>query len=189
MNKKSTLTRCGWADGHELFSQYHDHEWGVLIHDDTRLFEMLTLEGAQAGLSWLTVLKKRENYRKAFASFDPKKVACFTAAKQKALLENEGIIRNRLKISSTVDNAKAFLLIQKEYGSFDIYIWKFVDGKPFSHKKRKEALEISECMSKDLKKRGFRFVGGTICFAFMQATGMVHDHEPHCFRAPRPRKK
>jgi DNA-3-methyladenine glycosylase I len=158
--------RCAWAST-PLGIAYHDEEWGVPVHDDRRLFECLTLEGAQAGLSWETILQKRENYRKAFARFDPKKVARFTSSRKKLLLKNPGIVRNRLKIDSTVTNAKAFLAVQKEFGSFDAYIWRFDDAK---------------AMSKDLLKRGFRFVGPTICYAFMQAVGIVDDHAQGCFR-------
>ena len=172
--------RCAWANTHELFIPYHDNEWGVPVHDDRQLFEMLNLEGAQAGLSWLTILKKRENYRKAFDNFDAKKIAKYTPAKQAALLQNEGIVRNRLKVNAVVENAKAFLIVQKEFGSFDTYIWSFVAGKTIPHKKRTQAIKISEQMSKELKKRGFKFVGATICFAFMQAVGMVNDHAPGC---------
>ena len=158
--------RCAWAKS-ELAIAYHDEEWGVPEHDDRRLFECLTLEGAQAGLSWETILQKRENYRKAFARFDPRKVARFDARKKNALMKDPGIVRNRLKIESTVANAKAFLAVQKEFGSFDAYIWQFEDAK---------------AMSKDLLKRGFRFVGPTICYAFMQAVGIVNDHTKDCFR-------
>jgi len=176
--------RCEWAVD-PLNAVYHDNEWGKPVHDDKVLFEFLTLEGAQAGLSWLTVLKKREAYRKAFAGFDPKKVAKFDKKKEAALLKNEGIVRNRLKISSTVSNAKNFLAVQKEFGSFDKYIWSFVGGKPLA-KRRRTLRDIpakspeSDAMSKDLKKRGFRFVGTTICYAFMQACGLVDDHTDHC---------
>jgi DNA-3-methyladenine glycosylase I len=158
--------RCSWATT-PLGIAYHDKEWGVPVHDDRRLFECLTLEGAQAGLSWETILQKRENYRKAFARFNPRKVARFDARKKKALMKDAGIVRNRLKIESTVANAKAFLAVQKEFGSFDAYIWRFEDAK---------------AMSKDLLKRGFRFVGPTICYAFMQAVGIVDDHQKDCFR-------
>jgi DNA-3-methyladenine glycosylase I len=166
-----------------LFIPYHDEEWGVPVHDDRRLFEMLNLEGAQAGLSWLTILKKRANYRAAFNRFSPKAIEKYTAAKKAALLRNPGIVRNRLKIQAVIDNAKAFRAIQREFGSFDEYIWKFVLGRPVTRAKRRHAQAVSELMSKDLKKRGFRFVGATICYAFMQAVGMVNDHAPNCFRA------
>jgi len=175
--------RCGWARN-DLTIRYHDEEWGVPVHDDGTLFEFLILEGAQAGLSWDTILQKRENYRAAFAGFDPKKVARFDQRKQEKLLLNPGIVRNRLKVSSTVSNAKAFLAAQKEFGSFDAYIWQFVGGKPKVNvdNKARATTPESDAMSKDLKKRGFRFVGSTICYAFMQATGMVNDHAVECFR-------
>lgn len=177
--------RCTWASN-DLNIPYHDTEWGVPVHDDIRLFEFLILEGAQAGLSWDTVLKKREAYRKAFAGFDPEKVARFDDGKLEKLMQNDGIIRNRLKIASAVSNAKAFLAVQKEFGSFDKYIWSFVDGKPIVNKRRggdvPATSEISDVMSKDLRKRGFNFVGSTIMYAFMQATGMVNDHLVTCFR-------
>ena len=177
--------RCGWAGHDPLYTKYHDDEWGVPVHEDRTLFEFLTLEGAQAGLSWITILRKRDNYRKAFAGFDPKKVARFDAKKVAALMQNEGIVRNRLKIGSTIDNARAFLAVQAEFGSFDTYIWQFVGGKT----KRLEGGGVpaktadSDAMSKDLKKRGFRFVGSTICYAFMQACGLVDDHVAPCFKA------
>ena len=179
------VTRCSWAETHPLLIPYHDREWGVPVHDDRQLFEMLNLEGAQAGLSWLTVLKKREAYREAFDRFDPKKVARYDQAKRKRLLANEGIVRNRLKVNAVIENAKAMLEVQREFGSFDHYLWQFVDGKPIPFAKRERAVAASEVMSKALKKRGFKFVGATICFAFMQAVGMVHDHSPECFRAKR----
>ncbi|GHO85963.1 DNA-3-methyladenine glycosylase I [Dictyobacter formicarum] len=168
---------------HELFFSYHDEEWGVPVHDDRLLFEMLNLEGAQAGLSWLTILKKRENYRAAFDNFDARKIAKYDAAKKESLLQNEGIVRNRLKVNAVVENAKAVLEVQREFGSFDRYIWQFVDGEPLRASDRQHAVAVSERMSKDLKKRGFRFVGATICYAFMQAVGMVNDHTADCFRA------
>lgn len=186
------MKRCEWAVD-PLNAKYHDEEWGKPVHDDKVLFEFLTLEGAQAGLSWLTVLKKREAYRKAFAGFDPEKVAKFDKKKEAALLKNEGIVRNRLKISSTVSNAKAFLEAQKEFGSFDKYIWGFVGGKPLAAR-RKTLRDIpsktaeSDAMSKDLKKRGFRFVGSTICYAFMQACGLVDDHTDNCKFSAKKRK-
>lgn len=179
------MVRCDWAGTDPTYIEYHDKEWGVPLHQDMRLFEMLILEGAQAGLSWITILRKRPAYRKAFDGFDPARVAKYGPAKVKHLLANEGIVRNRLKISASIDNAKAFLAIQKEFGSFDAYIWQFVGGKPKINK-WKSLKEIppqtpeSEAMSKDLKKRGFRFVGPTICYAFMQATGMVNDHLTNC---------
>lgn len=178
--------RCAWATT-ELSIRYHDEEWGIPVHDDRVLFEFLILEGAQAGLSWNTILNKRENYRRAFAGFDPKRVARFDPAKTKKLLADPGIVRNRLKISSTVDNAKAFLQVQKEFGSFDRYIWQFVGGSPKvnqwkSLRQLPARTAESDAMSKDLKRRGFRFVGSTIWYAFMQATGMVNDHLVSCFR-------
>lgn len=180
------MKRCGWAKN-ELVIRYHDEEWGVPQHDDRVLFEFLILEGAQAGLSWDTVLAKRENYREAFDDFNPAKVAKYTDAKCAKLMQNEGIIRNRLKIVSAVRNAKAFLAVQKEFGSFDSYIWSFVVGKSIDGKRKTHAdvpakTEISDAMSKDLKKRGFNFVGSTIMYAFMQACGLVNDHVQTCFR-------
>jgi DNA-3-methyladenine glycosylase I len=179
--------RCDWAGSDPLMMEYHDREWGTPTHDDRKLFEMLVLEGAQAGLSWITVLKKRENYRKALDGFDPEKVARYGKPKVKELLSNEGIIRNRLKIDSAIKNAKAFLDIRNNEGSFDRYIWRFVDGKPKKNSWRglKEIparTAQSDAMSKDLKARGFTFVGSTICYAFMQAVGMVNDHAIGCFR-------
>ena len=179
-------TRCNWAQ-RPIMIEYHDKEWGVPVHDDRVLFEFLILEGAQAGLTWLTILQRRENYRKAFDKFDFKKVANYDVAKKGALLKNEGIIRNRLKIDATVSNARKFLQVQKEFGSFDKYIWSFVGGKPLvnARKRMQEVPAVTdeaEKMSKDLKKRGFRFVGPTICYAFMQAVGMVNDHTVDCFR-------
>lgn len=181
------LKRCTWCGDDPLYIKYHDEEWGIPAHDDQKLFEMLILEGAQAGLSWITVLKKRENYRKAFNNFDAVKISKYSEKKVEKLLENAGIIRNRLKINSTIGNAKAFLNVQKEFGSFDKYIWQFVDHKPIINKFKSmkdlpSKTEISDIMSNDLKKRGFKFVGSTICYAFMQATGMVNDHTTDCFR-------
>ena len=182
-----TKRRCEWGTVSQLYIDYHDNEWGVPIHDDRTLFEFLILEGAQAGLSWETVLKKRENYRKAFSNFDPVKVSRYSDKKVEALMGNKGIIRNRLKITSAINNANRFLEIQKEFGSFDTYIWQFVNGKPITNR-FKSIQEIpattkeSDAMSKDLKKRGFTFVGPTICYAHMQATGMVNDHIVGCFR-------
>jgi DNA-3-methyladenine glycosylase I len=178
--------RCAWP-GNDLAILYHDKEWGVPQHDDRVLFEFLLLEGAQAGLSWDTILKKRENYRNAFDGFDVKKIARYDRRKMQALMRDAGIVRNRLKIAAAVQNAKAFLEVQKEFGSFDRYIWQFVGGKPRVNKwKPGERLPAStaesDAMSKDLKKRGFTFVGTTICYAFMQATGMVNDHAVKCFR-------
>lgn len=176
--------RCGWAAG-DRYIAYHDEEWGVPIHDDRALFEFLILEGAQAGLSWSTILNKRENYRKAFDHFDAKKVARYDDRKVAALLGNEGIVRNRLKVNAAVKNAKAFLDVQKEFGSFDAYIWRFTGGKTLQNRwkdKVPASTPESDAMSKDLRKRGFTFVGSTICYAFMQATGMVNDHAVACFR-------
>lgn len=178
--------RCGWATG-ELSLRYHDEEWGVPSHDDQTLFEFLVLEGAQAGLSWSTILNKRENYRKAFAGFDPERVARFDRRKIDALLRDPGIVRNKLKVVSAVENAKAFLRVRKEFGSFDTYVWQFVGGHPrVNHRKSMRVIPArtpeSDAMSKDLKGRGFNFVGSTICYAFMQAVGMVNDHILQCFR-------
>lgn len=182
-----TLTRCGWHGSDELYIQYHDKEWGKPLHDDRRLFEMLVLEGAQAGLSWSTVLHKRAAYRKAFDNFVPEKVARYGDKKIAELLDNAGIIRNRAKINAAVGNAQAFLKVKDEFGSFDAYIWQFVNGKPIQNKWKKlgtipAETKESQAMSKDLKKRSFRFVGPTICYAYMQATGMVNDHLVDCFR-------
>ena len=184
-------TRCAWLDysgkATDLDIKYHDEEWGVPIHDDRLLFEFLILEGAQAGLSWTTIWKKRENYRKAYDNFDPAKIAKYNEGKQQKLLQNAGIVRNRLKVAASIINAKAFLQVQKKFGNFDKYIWGFVDGKPIqnSWKSLQElpaTTKESDAMSKDLKKRGFKFVGPTICYAFMQAIGMVNDHTTDCFR-------
>jgi len=179
----NTPHRCAWSETNELFIPYHDEEWGVETHDDRLLFEMINLEGAQAGLSWLTVLRKRESYRAAFDNFNAQKIALYDEVKRAELMANAGIVRNRLKINATIENAKAYMAIQKEYGSFDAYIWQFVNNKPYMHNQQKEALALSEVMSKEMKKHGFRFVGPTICYAFMQATGMINDHEPYCFRS------
>jgi DNA-3-methyladenine glycosylase I len=176
--------RCGWARG-DKYIAYHDEEWGVPLHDDGALFELLILEGAQAGLSWSTILNKRERYRKVFDGFDPRKVARYKERKVAALLADDGIVRNRLKVNAAVTNAKAFLAVQKEFGTFDAYIWSFVDGRPVQNSWSSTLparTEQSDAMSKDLKKRGFTFVGTTICYAFMQATGMVNDHLVSCFR-------
>jgi DNA-3-methyladenine glycosylase I len=181
---KDTRRRCQWART-ELSIAYHDREWGVPVHDDRTLFEFLILEGAQAGLSWETILRKRENYRRAFANFDAKKVARYDQRKIAKLLQDEGIIRNRLKIASAIGNAKSFLKIQSEFGSFDKYVWRFVEGKP---KRRKRGAPVpvttpdSDALSRDLKRRGFNFVGSTICYSFMQAVGLVNDHDVECFR-------
>jgi DNA-3-methyladenine glycosylase I len=184
----TTKPRCPWARN-ELSIRYHDEEWGVPAHDDRRLFEFLVLEGAQAGLSWDTILKKRENYRAAFDNFDPQAIARYDRRKIQTLLRNPGIIRNRLKIASTVQNAKAFLALQIEFDSFDAYIWRFVGGRPIvnswrSLSKVPASTPVSDSVSKDLKKRGFTFVGSTISYAFMQAVGMVNDHLTSCFRYP-----
>ena len=181
------ITRCTWSTRDPLYIKYHDKEWGTPLHNDRKLFEFLILEGAQAGLNWLMVLKKRENYRKSFDNFDPSKVAKYNQRKINSLLNNEGIIRNKIKIKSAVQNAKAFLKVRDEFGSFDKYIWQFTDGKTIQNswdniKKIPATSKISDLMSKDLKKRGFNFVGSTICYAFMQATGMVNDHTRDCFR-------
>jgi len=176
--------RCAWARANELFFAYHDEEWGVPEHGDRRLFEMLNLEGAQAGLSWATILRKRAHYRRAFDRFDAAKIARYAAAKRAALMKDEGIVRNRLKIDAVIANARAFLAVRKEFGSFDAFIWRFVDGKPLRGPGNRKAVAASVAMSKELAKRGFRFVGPTICYAFMQAVGMVNDHSADCFRAP-----
>ncbi|HWX19730.1 MAG TPA: DNA-3-methyladenine glycosylase I [Candidatus Binatia bacterium] len=185
-DQHSSVTRCAWANG-DLYIAYHDHEWGRPVHDDRLLFEFLILEGAQAGLSWITILKKRENYRRAFDNFDPRRVARYDARKIQKLLADPGIVRNRLKLESAVRNAKAVLNVQKEFGSLSKYLWQFVGGQPIRNR-WKSLKEIpartpeSDAMSKDLKKRGFNFVGSTICYAFMQAVGMVNDHTTDCFR-------
>ena len=186
--KRSSKRVCGWAPGdNPLMRRYHDKEWGVPVHDDRRLFEFLTLEGAQAGLSWRTILGKRENYREAFAGFDPVRVARFDSRRRTSLMNNPGIVRNRLKIESTVSNARAFLDVRKEFGSFNDYLWQFVDGKPLQNRRRSlrevpARTRVSDALSIDLTKRGFRFVGSTIMYAFMQAVGMVNDHEISCYR-------
>ncbi len=179
--------RCDWAGPEQIYIDYHDQEWGVPVHEEHKLFEFLILEGAQAGLSWITILKKRENYHKAFDNFDPEKVARYDEKKFEELMANGGIVRNRLKIQAAIQNAKAFLGVQQEFGSFDAYIWQFVHGKPQlnawrSLKEVPATTVVSDAMSKDLKKRGFKFVGSTICYAFMQAIGMVNDHITDCFR-------
>ncbi len=181
------IQRCEWAKGSPAMIAYHDEEWGVPLHDDRKLFEFLILEGAQAGLSWSTILDKRPRYREVYDNFDPEKVACYGADKVAELLGDPGIVRNRLKVAASIDNAKAFLAVAEEFGSFDRYIWRFTDGAPrmnrfYSLAEIPAATEESAAMSRDLKKRGFRFVGPTICYAFMQATGMVNDHETGCFR-------
>lgn len=179
--------RCDWAKGDPLLMEYHDHQWGVPVHDDRKLFEMLILEGVQAGLSWLTVLKRRDNYREAFDHFDPVKIANYDEKKIAALLQDASIIRNKLKVNAAVTNARCFLKVQEEYGTFSDYIWQFVGGKPIiNHWKDRDEVPVttpeSDQMSKDLKKKGFKFVGSTICYAYMQATGMVNDHTVDCFR-------
>jgi DNA-3-methyladenine glycosylase I len=187
MNSKTTeLTRCPWASN-ALSIRYHDEEWGKPVHDDRTLFEFLILEGAQAGLSWDTILKKRENYRAAFDNFDPPKIARYNSRKIQSLMNNPGIIRNRLKIASAIKNAKAFLKVQAEFGSFDAYIWQLTGGAPIVNARRSmkqvpARTEESDAMSKELKTRGFSFVGSTICYAFMQAVGLVNDHLTSCFR-------
>jgi DNA-3-methyladenine glycosylase I len=184
----STLPRCQWATSDPLYIRYHDEEWGVPSHEDRHLFEMILLEGAQAGLSWITILRKRENYRRAFDGFDAAKIARYDAKKVARLLADEGIVRNRLKIESAIDNARSFLAVKKEFGSFDRFIWGFVGGKTIVNRPRTlgdvpPRTPESDAMSKALVKRGFRFVGSTICYAFMQACGMVDDHVSTCFRA------
>ena len=185
--KASSKRVCAWAGDDPLMRRYHDEEWGVPVHDDRGLFEFLTLEGAQAGLSWSIILRKREGYREAFAGFDPARVARFDARRRTSLMKNPGIVRNRLKIESTVSNARALLEVRKEFGSFDSYVWRFVNGKPIQNRRR-ALKEIpahtpeSDALSQDLRKRGFRFVGSTIMYAFMQAVGMVNDHEVSCYR-------
>jgi len=179
--------RCTWAGSDPLYRAYHDTEWGVPVHDDRLLFEFLILEGAQAGLSWITILKKREAYRRAFAGFHPEAVAGFDESDQERMLADPGIVRNRLKLSSAVKNARAVLALQEEFGSFDAYLWRFVDGAPRqnswrSHSEVPATTDISDALSRDLKRRGFNFVGSTICYAFMQAVGMVNDHTPGCYR-------
>ncbi len=179
--------RCSWAGDDPLYVAYHDDEWGVPVHDDRTLFEFLILEGAQAGLSWITILKKRENYRQAFDGFDPKRIARYREARIEKLLGNAGIVRNRLKVRSAVTNAEAFLAVAKEFGSFDRFIWQFIGGEPKINA-WKSLAEVpastpeSDAMSKELKRRGFKFVGSTICYAYMQAVGMVNDHTVDCFR-------
>jgi DNA-3-methyladenine glycosylase I len=193
-----TVSRCGWATDNPLYVDYHDREWGTPLHDDRGLFELLILEGAQAGLSWITILRKRENYRAAFDNFEPHKVARYGERKLAQLLDNPGIVRNRLKIEGAVLNAKAFIGVQNDFGSFNRYVWQFVNHMPVQNVRRSagdipSSSEESDAMSKDLKKRGFKFVGTTICYAFMQATGMVNDHVVECFRyaelaQPQPRR-
>lgn len=184
MNKNTQVRRCQWAKT-ELSIAYHDREWGVPVHDDRKLFEFLVLEGAQAGLSWETILQKRKNYRTVFDNFEPRKIAKYDQRKVKKLLSDAGIVRNRLKINSAIQNARAFLEIQKEFGSFDAYVWQFVKGRAIK-RKRGAAVQArtpeSDALSRDLSRRGLKFVGSTICYAFMQAVGMVNDHDSSCFR-------
>jgi DNA-3-methyladenine glycosylase I len=187
MEKVDAKRRCPWCLGSERYRRYHDEEWGVPVHDDRLLFEFLVLEGAQAGLSWSTILGKRENYRRAFARFDPKKVARFGARDARRLMGDAGIVRNRLKIESTIANARAFLVVQREFGSFDAYLWTFVSGRPVQNRRRSMKdvpgrTGVSDAISRDLKRRGFRFVGSTIIYAFMQAVGLVNDHLLTCYR-------
>lgn len=187
------LKRCGWCEGDPLYEAYHDHEWGVPVLDDDTIFEFLTLETFQAGLSWITVLRKRNNFREAFDNFDYRKIAQYKDAKLTELMGNAGIIRNQMKIRATITNAREFIKIQDEFGSFSKYIWQFVQGKPVQnevedYKKAPATTEISDKLSKDLKKRGFKFVGSTVIYAHMQATGMVNDHQVDCFRHPEVRR-
>ena len=187
MTETTEPTRCGWAGSGPLCREYHDREWGVPVHDDRLLFEFLILEGAQAGLSWITILRKREAYRRAFHGFDPAAVARFDEAKMAELLADAGIVRNRLKIASAVTNARAYLAVQEEFGSFDAYLWRFVNGVPKQNRwnalrDSPASTRESDLLSRDLKRRGFKFVGSTICYAFMQAVGMVNDHTTDCFR-------
>jgi len=189
------IVRCGWAKAtNPAYVQYHDREWGVPSHDDRHLFEFLLLEGAQAGLAWETILNKRDAYREAFADFDPARVARFDARRRAALLRNAGIVRNRLKIDSAVGNAKAFLLVQDEFGSFDRYVWRFTGGRPLVNRWARlqdipARTAVSDALSKDLRQRGFKFVGSTIMYAYMQAVGMVNDHVRSCFRHPGARRR
>jgi len=194
VTKTSSVRRCPWAGTDPLYIRYHDREWGVPVHTDRKLFEMLILEGAQAGLSWITILRKRAHYRKVFDRFDPGKIARYDRKKIARLLADPGIVRNRLKIRAAIANARAFLAVQEEFGSFDAYIWQFVGGKPLvngrrSMKELPARTAESDAMSKDLKRRGFTFVGSTICYAFMQATGMVNDHLRNCHRYRYGRRK
>lgn len=182
------MKRCIWAEGNPLYEKYHDEEWGVPVHDDKKHFEFLVLEGAQAGLSWLTILKRREGYKRVYKGFDPVKVAKFTPAYIEKMLSDEGIIRNRQKVLSSIKNAKTFLRIQKEFGSFDKYIWGFTGGKVYKHRPKTDkdyiaSNELSDAVSTDLKKRGMSFVGSTIIYAHLQATGIINDHMAHCFKA------
>jgi DNA-3-methyladenine glycosylase I len=190
LNPPDALTRCSWAKT-PLSIAYHDREWGVPVHDDRTLFEFLILEGAQAGLSWETILRKRENYRRAFDNFEPRKVARYDQRRMQKLLTDEGIVRNRLKIAAAIQNARAFLLVQTDFGSFDEYVWRFVGGRPW-RRKRGATVPVttreSDELSRDLQKRDFKFVGSTICYSFMQAVGLVNDHDVKCFRYPEVRE-
>lgn len=190
MSPMAARKRCPWCGDDPLYTAYHDQEWGVPSHNDTHLFEMLILEGAQAGLSWITILRKRDAYRRAFADFDPQRVARFTQARVAKLLQDAGIVRNRLKIESAVGNAKAFLAVQREYGSFAAWLWSFVDNQPLRQRRRSlrdvpARTDLSDQISKDLRRRGFRFVGSTIVYAYLQATGLVDDHVDGCWKAHR----
>ena len=190
MSKVDAKRRCPWCLGSAQYMRYHDEEWGVPVHDDRRLFEFLILEGAQAGLSWSTILNKRDNYRRAFARFAPEKVARFGARDVRRLMADAGIVRNRLKIESAIGNARAFLEVRREFGSFDAYLWRFTGGRPLQNSPRSmkqvpARTPVSDAISKDLKLRGFRFVGSTIVYAYMQAVGIVNDHIANCFRRPR----
>ena len=194
MTRLEALHRCSWTGTDPLYRKYHDKEWGAPVHNDRRLFEMLILGGAQAGLSWITILKKRPAYRKAFDNFDPAKIARYDSRKIERLLKNEGIVRNRLKVEATVKNARAFLRVQEEYGSFNRYVWQFVGGTPHQNawtslKQIPTTTRESDAMSKDMKRQGFSFVGSTICYAFMQAVGMVNDHTTTCYRYEEIRRK
>lgn len=185
----TTPTRCAWCESSDLMRLYHDTEWGVPLHDDNKLFEFIVLDSFQAGLSWATILKRRESFRKAFDNFDPVKIARYDEKKIQQLLEDPGIIRNKLKVYATVTNAKAFLEVQKEFGTFDRYIWGFVDHKPLLNRPKTiqdipPRTEVSDAMSRDMIKRGFKFAGSTICYAFMQAAGLINDHTTDCFRYP-----
>lgn len=187
LSNRQNVTRCPWCGDDPLYIKYHDKEWGVPVHDDRHLFEMINLEGAQAGLSWITILRKRENYKRLFDNFDAEKISKYSEKKIEKILQDPGIVRNKLKVNAVVTNAKAFLEIKSEFSSFDKYIWQFVGGKPIINKFKSlgelpTKTEISDAMSKDLKKRGFKFIGSTICYAFMQAVGMVNDHTTDCFR-------
>ncbi len=175
-------SRCSWAESNDQLKSYHDTEWGVPVHDDRQLFEMLNLEGAQAGLSWLTILNKRDNYHRAFDNFDANLIAQYDEAKRATLLQDEGIIRNRLKVNAFIENAKATLAMQQKYGSLDAYLWNFIGDQKLTQATHDQAADISKKMSKQLKKDGFRFIGPTTCYAFMQAVGMMNDHTPGCFR-------